>query len=304
VEQSTLWVNIATIAVSAVGWMLVWVAHVRRSFPWMRTYLVYHGAYALWLVVLTFSFFRATYLPAAMPVLDIVVGTIRLVISILIVWSLPGLLALIAGEPISRIVRRTRPFAAVVLVVPSALAVWLAIDVIPLGPLNILFNAYLLAVSSLLVAAVLRQPRGTTARALLAFGWISIAFYAYAVAAGVALVALGFAARTLSTISASLYVLPWSLAVGFAFYRRLIAPPPAGVSADLAVLYALTGREREIVDLVLSGKPNKEIAAACSIALRTVETHLYNTFRKCGVRSRAELIALLKAPDSHLRGTT
>lgn len=304
VEQSALWINIATFAVSAVCWMLVCVAQARKTFPWMRTYLVYHGAYALWLLVLTFSFFRLTYLPATLPVLDIIVGTIRLAISIVIVWSLPGLLARVGRKPVSSAVRRIRPAATVVLVVPSALGVWFDLDVIPLGLLNIVFNAYLLASSGLLAATLLRQPRGTTVRSLLAFAWISVLFYTYAVAAGIALVALGVSSPTLSTISASLYVLPWSLGVGLAFYRRLIAPPPAGVSPDLASSYALTRREREIVDHVLSGKPNKEIAAACNIALRTVETHLYNIFRKCGVRSRAELIALLKAPTPHLRETT
>ena len=303
-EQSALWINIATFAVSAVCWMLVWVAHARQPFPWMRTYLVYHGAYALWLLVLTFGFFRMTYLPPGLPALDVIVGTVRLVISVVIVWSLPGLPSLIGGEAVARVVRRIRPAATVLLVAPSALGVWFGLTVIPLGPLNVVFNAYLLASSVLLVAALLGQPRGTSVRSLLAFGWISILFYAYAVAAGIALVTRGVSSPTLSTISASLYVLPWSLGMGLAFYRRLIAPPPAGVTSDLAALYALTGREREIVDHVLSGKPNKEIAAACGIALRTVETHLYNVFRKCGVRSRTELIALLTAPHSHLRGTT
>ena len=128
-EQSALWINIATFAVSAVCWMLVWVAHARQPFPWMRTYLVYHGAYALWLLVLTFSFFRVTYLPPGLPVLDVIVGTVRLVISVVIVWSLPGLPSLIGGEAVARVVRRIRPAATVLLVAPSALGVWFGLTV-------------------------------------------------------------------------------------------------------------------------------------------------------------------------------
>jgi DNA-binding CsgD family transcriptional regulator len=59
---------------------------------------------------------------------------------------------------------------------------------------------------------------------------------------------------------------------------RALAPP------------SFTGREREIVDLLMEGKSNRQIAQALGIAEATVKKHLHHVYRKLGVRSRALLI--------------
>ena len=55
----------------------------------------------------------------------------------------------------------------------------------------------------------------------------------------------------------------------------------------------LTGREREILDLVAAGKTNSEIAEAIWIAPGTVRKHLENIYEKLGVHSRTAAIAAL-----------
>jgi len=55
----------------------------------------------------------------------------------------------------------------------------------------------------------------------------------------------------------------------------------------------LTAREREVVDLALSGLTNRAIADDLSLSERTVEAHLAASYRKLGVRSRAELVNVL-----------
>ncbi|HUQ81242.1 MAG TPA: AAA family ATPase [Gemmatimonadaceae bacterium] len=69
--------------------------------------------------------------------------------------------------------------------------------------------------------------------------------------------------------------------------RELGARPPARVVTEGAG--ALTGREREIAQLVAARKSNKEIGATLGISSRTVSTHLSNVFAKLGVTSRGEL---------------
>jgi two-component system, LuxR family, response regulator DctR len=56
----------------------------------------------------------------------------------------------------------------------------------------------------------------------------------------------------------------------------------------------LTEREREVMHLVIDGKPNKLIADALSISVRTVEVHRARIFDKMGVRSAVELANLLR----------
>lgn len=56
----------------------------------------------------------------------------------------------------------------------------------------------------------------------------------------------------------------------------------------------LTEREREVMHLVVQGKPNKLIADALDISVRTVEVHRARVFDKMGVRSAVELANLLR----------
>lgn len=61
----------------------------------------------------------------------------------------------------------------------------------------------------------------------------------------------------------------------------------------MAQLETLSGREREVVEQLLEGKSNKQIAAALHITVRTVEFHLKNIYDKLQVSSRTELILKL-----------
>lgn len=51
----------------------------------------------------------------------------------------------------------------------------------------------------------------------------------------------------------------------------------------------LTGAERRVVELVVTGMTNREVATALYLSPKTVETHLARVYRKLGIRSRAEL---------------
>ena len=54
-------------------------------------------------------------------------------------------------------------------------------------------------------------------------------------------------------------------------------------------LDSLSGREREVADLVALGRTNKEIAGELFLSEKTVESHMSRLFGKLGVRSRAEV---------------
>lgn len=63
----------------------------------------------------------------------------------------------------------------------------------------------------------------------------------------------------------------------------------------LAQLLAdLTERERDVMRLVIEGKPNKLVADALGISVRTVEVHRARVFDKMKVRSAVELANLLR----------
>lgn len=63
--------------------------------------------------------------------------------------------------------------------------------------------------------------------------------------------------------------------------------------AILALPGELTVAERELVQFVRIGFSNKEIAARLDKSVRTVKTQLTSVYKKCGVRSRCRLLAMM-----------
>jgi two-component system response regulator DctR len=59
-------------------------------------------------------------------------------------------------------------------------------------------------------------------------------------------------------------------------------------------LAELTERERDVMQLVVEGRPNKLIADALDISVRTVEVHRARVFEKMDVKSAVELANLLR----------
>lgn len=67
-----------------------------------------------------------------------------------------------------------------------------------------------------------------------------------------------------------------------AMFTKIVSP-----QAD----YALTEREKEILNLLVSGKPQKQIAATLHLSPFTIATHMKNIYAKLHVHSRSEAVA-------------
>ncbi|OYO03532.1 helix-turn-helix transcriptional regulator [Enemella evansiae] len=63
-------------------------------------------------------------------------------------------------------------------------------------------------------------------------------------------------------------------------------------SRDIDSLTELTPQEQAVVELVVQGMTNREVAASLFISVKTVQYHLTRVYARLGVRSRAELTAL------------
>ena len=63
-------------------------------------------------------------------------------------------------------------------------------------------------------------------------------------------------------------------------------------------LSELTQREREVLDLIIAGKLNKQIADMLGISIKTVEVHRARVMEKMGANSLAELVQSVIAGES------
>jgi DNA-binding NarL/FixJ family response regulator len=86
-------------------------------------------------------------------------------------------------------------------------------------------------------------------------------------------------------------------AVHAALAGLLALSPPLGAAVERP---PLTPREKQILALVVMGYTNREIADQLVLAESTVKSHLFSAFRRLGVRSRSEAVALITDPSRGL----
>jgi DNA-binding CsgD family transcriptional regulator len=58
--------------------------------------------------------------------------------------------------------------------------------------------------------------------------------------------------------------------------------------------YYITEREKDVIELLVKGKSNKEIAKSLDISVNTVKTNIYNIFQKTGAKNRFGLITMAR----------
>jgi DNA-binding NarL/FixJ family response regulator len=66
-------------------------------------------------------------------------------------------------------------------------------------------------------------------------------------------------------------------------------PRPENDANDDEGSDVLTGREREVIQLLAEGKTSKEVAVTLNLSVKTAETHRTNLMRKLGLHSVADL---------------
>ncbi len=92
----------------------------------------------------------------------------------------------------------------------------------------------------------------------------------------------------------------WGLKSSYYVYVVKSAPERQNSSGDFSLLYNLTPRETEVVNLVSLGLSNNEIARMLYISANTVRTHLDNIRKKLNVKNRT---AIVQKVGCHIKRT-
>jgi len=73
-------------------------------------------------------------------------------------------------------------------------------------------------------------------------------------------------------------------------FHRLDEQRPADAAKSSRIEPMLTGREREVVQMLAEGRSNKQIAEVLKISIKTVETHRASIMRKLSTENLSDLI--------------
>jgi DNA-binding CsgD family transcriptional regulator len=86
-----------------------------------------------------------------------------------------------------------------------------------------------------------------------------------------------------------------SIAFGLRYLNRPAYAEAGRLTEFFVSSYKVTGREQEIIRLLLEGASGKAIGERLFISAKTVENHIYNLYQKLGVKNRVQLYRFIRA---------
>jgi len=247
-------------------------------------------------LIFALHFFLLSYGTEPSPVYSNITAYIRFLLSCGIISALP---LMIRGfdwnERRRKWLRIAAIISAAIFLILGFMAQFVTSRVF-LTLINVFFNGILTAYS-IYGLKTARHTHVKSAKILSPpFFYVSLCFYLAAALAGVVLLVSGYSSPVISSFAVSAYCIPWALVTMTKQAVFLVGKPqeesiPAAFVAD----YGLTPRESDIVSDLAEGRSNSEIADRQCISLKTVETHLYNVYRKMSIRNRVELVNRIDA---------
>lgn len=292
-----LWVRMVGFTALFVSTALGLLSYQKRPFGWLRSYLVLLSAQAIFDLSFTFVVFS-----------DLLSGggagprpafsVLQAAVSMIVLYAVPRVVQRLLGTADRRFARLWA-IVPVVLVAAGYVLVFLPLAFRYDRPVTVVYYTYLGG----------WFLYGWVGRAKMALGswkpWITTFL------AGAGLWYLFTAADfgtgpilinrdpdvPLVVLSSSLFNIFWAALVITPTAQFLTRPSGRkeveAVPDEFAREFKLSGREREVLVKLCEGLSNKDIAEALFISPRTVENHIYNLYRKCGVGRRLELCNLL-----------
>jgi len=83
--------------------------------------------------------------------------------------------------------------------------------------------------------------------------------------------------------------------------RHPLQPAREGVLVQFFARHQISSREQEVVRLLLEGKSGRDMARELFVSVKTIKTHVSNVYRKLGIKSRWQLMALIQNSQDRYR---
>ena len=287
-NQGVVWFNFLAFTLMFAAFAFAFIDYLQDRRPWLRTYLLSFAAFACWLLLATYRFFMAEFVPGGHATLDLAIGWTRVALSLVMGFAAPLLVVQLKH---GRAAPRHLLLCAIVpLVVAVAMPVYTATGLVVLAvALNIAFNAFQAAMAAWgfnVLRGAVSDPRAASLRA---YFLLSVGLYLVAIAYA----ALGQLVNSAALPASNAFLngvfgLAWSvLMIAHQVKRTKARAAEAGSLPGFFLSeYRITGREDAVIRLLAEGLTTRDIGERLFVSPRTVETHCLNVYRKCGVSNR------------------
>jgi DNA-binding CsgD family transcriptional regulator len=280
-----------------VSLAIAFLCYQRTPFRWLKNYLILIATQAVFDLSYTFvlftDLFSGTPTGQGHPLFQV----LRVIVSLILVYVGPRFVQQLLG-------RGQRKFARLAILAPvAAVVLGYVATLMPIGfaydqEITALYYAY---IGGWFLRGLLQNERLAVGRWrpwIVTFLSLATAWYALSAVE----MALGPVLLVqepeihMVVLSSSLFSVLWSLVVVVPSGRCLTEPAGGeseGVPEPFIREFDLSKREAEVLELLCLGLSNRAIGEKLYISPRTVENHVYNLYRKCGVSRRLELCNLL-----------
>ncbi len=82
------------------------------------------------------------------------------------------------------------------------------------------------------------------------------------------------------------------------YITNLSAAGGSIIPEDIYSIYKISARERDIIELLIQGRSNKEIQDKLFISFHTVKNHIYNIYQKLGIKNRGQLLQFINKAEN------
>lgn len=287
----TLFMYMISFALGCMTLGLSIVYHMRSPFAWTKYYIVFHSSLLGCMMLLALQVFSKVFLSglASVVVGYVIRGVFLIDVTFLVVF-IPYFTTWVIAHP------WRNPYKALFLTLAGCYLVLGVLDLFVqfswMDPAMVLLFAFDLFFCIGVILKNLKSIDNKDVRAVCTA--IIIVSFSMLPAMAVTLVW-----PVLKSIIYPIFFLAFSVTILtflFIAFSRMSAPGRSRPELTMEQLsqYHITDREFSVIQLISGGMTNKEIAAELGISANTVNNHIANIFTKTKVRSRIDLLNLLK----------
>ena len=302
-EQYLLWFNILGFALLFAALGSTYIVYKPIKPDWLGSYLLYIIVYASFMILNTYRFFRKVYLTLSFYSMDTQSMMLALIVALLLFIVVPRFIWTLC---FGNVTWKQRSFSFVMGILFLAMyiisvlfpAVATRISIVAIVYMNVYLGTVTL---NGLIRLRLHSTVSDREDAGIVIPFLYMSCLLYYIVALQSVVMPMVVSETLNNklnlfTSGCISFLWGALSLLYLFWKNP-GKSLCGVllvSESFTAQYRITPRERDVLGLLVNGKSNKEIGEALFVSPRTVETHIYNIYRKCSVKNKLELFGKIR----------